>query len=282
MSTIHIPQIVRTGGFVPTEAEMGKMNAIVSATPKKSPGPSSARSGTTVLTAINDHLVPMSAAFSDAEREMVATTILWIQHVTTGTLKQMGWSDSKIADPKVRNSQEFWNVVQTVITKYTGWVAISKSYDTTYRDRTYKGSIDIAGVVQTVLKAIASAEAAEQLGQVAANLAVSQDTGVSNVANFFWNHKYHSQSDSQFTISPATKNAAGDPEYTYLFTYESIVQDDWRSLFIQSHYEEFTLSAVGMTLRFYLNIWQQPGIGDAVRQKLSQWLGSDIAHAPVG
>jgi hypothetical protein len=279
---IHIPEHVRTGGFVPTEAEMEQINAVVRVTPKKSPGPGSARSGRIMLTAINDHLVPMTPAMSDAEREMVATTILWIQHVTTGALKKMGWSDAKISDPKVRNSQEFWEAVQKVITTYTGWVAISKSYNTTFVDKTYKGSIDIAGVVQTVLKVIASAEAAEQLGQVAANLAVSQDTGVSNVANFFWNHKYHSKSDSQFTMSPATKNSAGDPEYTYLFTYESIVQDDWRSLFVQSHYEEFTLSAVGMTLRFYLNVWQQPGIGDAVKRRLSQWISSDIDSAPVG
>jgi hypothetical protein len=285
--TIIIPEYVRSGGFVPTAEELARIQNALAAVPSESRGfdagvviaPSTEP---TNLIAVNDHLIPMAVspdAISQEEKEMASTTALWIQHVTIGLCKDRGWKPEKIADPVVRDSKEYWDICLEAITRYTGWVVLVRAIDTRYHDETHKGQIDISGAVRTILEVVASEESAKQLAYVAEKLRGPVSVGVRDVATFWWNCSSPTHSASQFTMSPPVKKEAW-VEYYYLFTYENIRQDDWRALFVESHYEEFTLSVVCQTLGLYLDQWKK--VKDDVIKKLDKWIHDQIHDAPIG
>ena len=303
--SVHIPEYVRTGGFIPDAHTMDSIRrSVASVAARKVPSDSKSREGTRATTrdgapafvyAVNEQLLPTSSDLNDAETEMLTTTILWIQHVLIGhctgtTNGGLGWSQEKFSDPDTRNSQDFFDAVSFVVQMYTPWVGIAGTFNTTYKDQTHKGDINILSVVEKILSAVAPPAAAEQMAQAAAQI-VSRDmsVGVSNVGNFFWNSKYHSESKCQYLMSPGIKTSPYAVEYSYLLTYQSIIQEDWRTLFVSHTYEQFIFSASSLQIELYLSQWtaadpDNPGqtVRSSVRARLAQWLANEIHGAPIG
>jgi hypothetical protein len=264
--TIIIPEYVRSGGFVPTAEELARIqNALAAVEP-------------TIVTAVNDHLIPM-ASFSPEEREMISVTVLWIQHMTIGLCKERGWTPEKIADPKVRGSKEYWDICLEAITRYTGWVVPVKQLDTRYYGKTYKGKICISEVLTTILGDVGSAESAKQLAYVAEKLRGPVSVGVRDVVTFWWNCSSSGGSSSECTMSPPVKREAW-VEYNYLFTCESIRQEKWDTLFVPSYHKEFTFSVVCQTLGLYLDQWKK--VKDDVIRGAGKWIHDQIHDAPIG
>ncbi|TDY16721.1 hypothetical protein B0G81_7814 [Paraburkholderia sp. BL6665CI2N2] len=311
--TVFIPEHVRTGGLVPTPDLMWPINDALANLPKiKVPSsplelPRRAKDSgdpdVGAVVAVNDHLIPVSSDLTSDEQDMLSTSVLWIQHVLQGYCTgdpnkgYLGWTLEKFSDPDTRNTTVFYDAVISVLAKYCGWIALVGNYNTSYTDQTKKGEIDISAVVKTVLAAVAAPGTAEMLAVGAAALASKeQDTGVSNVGNFFWNSKYHKDEKCQFTVTPALKNENNFVEYAYLLTYESIIQDDWRTLFVQSHYEEFTFSACSAQIRLALPQWnakvdpnvvkdipepRPTTVGEYVKYRLGEFVSTQIQTAPI-
>lgn len=292
--SIRIPNHVSNGGFIPEQSLLRKINSALSDFPKTTLADpktltrkiKDTQPTASTLAAVNDHLIPVSSDLTADEQFMLTTTVLWIQHTLqgycTGSISSgcLGWSIDKFSDPDVRNSEEFYKAVIYTISNWCGWAANSGSFNTTYHDKTHKGNLDIISIVRTVLSAVAAPGTAEMLA-IGAQEIVSQDqdTGVSNVGNFFWNEKYHHQSKCQFVVTPAIKNVEYYVDYAYLITYESITQDDWRTLFIQNSYEEFIFSASSVQLRLSLDQWNI--VKSDVCDRLSKWLTDQVKHAPL-
>ena len=283
---IHVPAHVKTGGFIPDSATIASLKqSLADVSVPKVTGDQEFRKSAPVnrsqafpssVAAVNDHLIPFSDALSADEIRMLTTTILWIQHALIGyCTTTLGWSKEKFSDPAVRNSTEFFDAIAYVVEQYCGWVMVGD-----LNHRTYDGNINIMSAVGTSLKVVVGEDAAEMLAQGAALLASdNQGAGVSDVGNFFWNQKYQSQSQCQFSVSPAIKDESGSVYYAYLSIYESTVQNDWRTLFVQSHYDGLTLSTCIVPLRLGLDLWNR--VKNTVEERVSQWL-DQVKNAPLG
>lgn len=233
------------------------------------------------LTAVNDSLVP-SAKLTDDQQDMYTKSLLYIQHAAIGRAKfELNWNDDKIADPDVRNSMEWWNVISYVITNHCPWIQPDQYVNSKCHDEKHSGEVDMGAIISNVMAVAAGPEAASQITALANTMNNGGGgVGVDGVGTLFWNSKTTHDERSEMTTSPAIScGGATDVSYAYAFVYMSKTESDWRSLFVKHHYESFTCSVVSMNLTMYQHLWST--VKNDVYEQIEPWVHNQIKKAPL-
>lgn len=271
----------RTAGFVPTRRETLNLHndldiSIYNEIPKNIIQEASGHVDN--VTAVTGQLITSGGLSSD-EKNMTAITALWVQHVTIGIAKQHGWTTAMLADPERVNSLEYWGYTLQAITQYTPWVVpYYRTYEN-YNKELHSGEINLAQIISTVIQVALGTEAAQKMSALAEIMQSTQNVGVENVATFFWNHKYEHHEQSKVSFSPIVRDTNGRCEMSFAYTFMSYTQEDWRSLFVQSHYEDFQLIVSSIGIKFYPSIWDMRK--STVENRMQPWL-DNVNSAPLG
>lgn len=231
------------------------------------------------LTAVNDHLVSSSGLTPD-QTDMFSKTLLWIQHVVLGHVKNdLNWDDKKIANPEVRNSQDWWDANSEVIQSWVPWTTIDLAVNSKQDNVTKSGDVNMTDAIHDVMQLVAGEEAAAQVLALAKTLNQGADTGtpVDSVGHLFWNSKSASDSKSELSTSPAI-SCGDDISYAYAFIFMSETKKDWRSLFVSHHYESFTYRVVSLRIQIHKSMWDETK--DEINAKLLGKAKDEIKHAP--
>lgn len=229
----------------------------------------------TSVSAVNDQLTGLPPV-SDFEQDMIEKTFLWLQCVINGYAKQAGWSSNDIHDADKRNTPQFWTFVNAALHD-TPWAYITFTNSQYIHNSVHSGSIDLYGIVASAVAVITGTKGSDAMAATAKNMATSKSVGINDVGSFFWNHKYTHQEKSQWMSGPVLRTNA-TLSSCYAFTYMNYTQDDWRSLFVESHYQEFTLQVKGMAYDFLPQTWASQK--DAVSAKVDQFVKDTVKNAP--
>lgn len=288
---IWVPEYIANGGLILPDSlkkDFKKMNAARSnlqsratIAPAAAAAVAADQDTPDTVTAINDHYVS-SSKLTKKQQKMFARSILFINHAAIGhAKKELGWSDEKVANPDVRNTKEWWNVIAYVVQNHCPWINIDLVINDSCHNQTHSGEINMAQIIANVMSVVAGSEAAAQVTALSKTFSDgSGGTDVNSVGTFFWAQKCTNESKSELTNSPAIGDVNGNVAYAYAFVYMNHTENNWRSLFVSNHYDSFTCSVVSYRLQMLKSMWED--VEDDVNQQIKPWIDDQIKSAPLG
>ncbi|MEU4518982.1 hypothetical protein AB0F52_09725 [Amycolatopsis sp. NPDC024027] len=229
------------------------------------------------LTSVDDSLTFDSSDLPEDWVSAASEAHLFVQTAAKGLAQQNGLN---IGDPALYKSQGWFDALVSAIAKYADFVEIVGAKDVQVNNSTHSGSINISAIMGSIMSFYLGPTAAAEWSTLNDLLGNASDPKVSDFMNFWWSHVAKSTTDTGMSIGPNVRTEDNQIQFAVCFYSMTHVIDDWRSLFVSSTYEEFDVSAGGLTLTMDYDNYVK-----YARPAVQDYLGLDIAnkihHAPV-
>lgn len=150
-------------------------------------------------------------------------------------------------------------------------------------EQTKSGDIDVSDLVKdavTLIGGVNGASSFETLAEDMAAAAIGGSTGVTDVANFFWSHRHYNSTHSVATQGPVIRGPDGYLSSSRAAMTITVVEDDWRALFVRRHFESMTLDIMGVAYEFLPTVWATQKA--QVISEVGQWVTNGTTSAPIG
>jgi hypothetical protein len=201
--------------------------------------------------ASGNHLLLM-AGLSQNDVDCVTITDLWIQSVFRAKLRQQGWSDDKIYDPAMQQSDEYIATLMDSIEEETRWASVM---DSPQKFSAESNNQTVAQLLEFWLGTLG-----EPLAYVSSTI-LSVGPEANSVGNRFW----ESSRNNCFGMSAAIK--PGPIQYAYTAMSLSNPIRNWMGLF--SPYSN-TIQATCIPITI------NPDIFSELRQDVEERLGDRL------
>lgn len=229
------------------------------------------------LSAVDDSLLVNAPELTKDQVTAASETHLYVQTVAKGIAQQEGLD---IGSPDLYKSVDWYKALVSAVANYADWVEIVGAKDVAVNKSTHSGSINLSAVMGAVMTLYLGPTAAAEWSTLSTLLGGAEDPAISDFMNFWWSRVQKSTTDTGLSVGPNIETPDGQVQWAVCYYSMTHVIDDWRTMFISSTYEEFDLSAAGLTLQMDVEVYTR----DA-RQAVQNYLGADIANkirnAPV-
>jgi hypothetical protein len=229
------------------------------------------------LTSVDDSLTFNSSDLSADWVAAASETHLYVQTVAKAIAQQKGLD---IGDPNLYGQQGWYDALTAALATYADWVEIVGEKDVQVNNSTHSGSINLSAIMGTIMSLYLGPTAAAEWSTLNELLGKASDPGVSDFMNFWWSHVKKSTKNTGMSVGPNVKTTDSQIQWAICYYSMTHIIDDWRTMFVASKYEEFDVSAVGLTLTMdydnYVRYAQS-----AVQTYLGNDIGTKILTAPV-
>jgi hypothetical protein len=229
------------------------------------------------LTAVDDSLTLNSPDLNADWVAAASETHLYVQTVAKAIAQQKGLD---IGDPNLYGKQGWYDALASALAKYAGWVEIVGEKDVQVNNSTHSGTVNLSAIMGTIMTLYLGATAAAEWSTLNELLGNASDPGISDFMNFWWSRVAKSTTNTGMSVGPNVKSADNQVQWAVCFYSMTHVIDDWRTMFVSSTYEEFDVTAAGLTLTMdydnYVRYAQS-----AVRTYLGNDITNQIRTAPV-
>jgi hypothetical protein len=219
------------------------------------------------------------AKLSTLDADNHAKLLAYIQSVALGLQKDLPDGLSNLTSQE-KHKVEFDTYTQAV-QEYAQFLTSVGNESTDVQQETHTGSLNLSKIMEAAMSIFAGVEAAAAFEEFNTLMGTnSNDVGVSDFMNFWWNHVDHTEKDSSFKIGPAIYDSNEDIQFTILFSSMTFHVDDWRTMFIESEYQSFETFFSGRTYTYTRESWAK--FGPDIESKLNPKIESSIKSAPLG
>jgi hypothetical protein len=229
------------------------------------------------LTSVDDSLTANAPELTKADVDAASQTHLYVQQVAKAIAQQKGL---KIDDPGLYKSEAWYDALTGAITEWADWVEIAGGKDVKVNNSTHSGSINLSAIMGAVMSLYLGPEAEAMWSALSTLLGGAEDPQITDFMNFWWSHVSKSDTETGLSVGPNTIQSDGQISWAVVYYSMTQVIDDWRVMFISSTYEEFDVSAGGLTLVMDLDNYV-----NTAQKSVLKYLGDDIANkihnAPV-
>ena len=202
----------------------------------------------------------------------------WIQDVAEGIVKQRG-QDPRSWSTEMKSKGWFDAWIKAVV-EYAKFVTIVSDRGIGVSKSTHSGNVNIGAILDAAMKIYAGGEALATY-QSLSSLLGNPSTSVKNFADFWWSHTKQSKTDTGVKFGPAILTNDGESvEFTAVYFSMSESIDNWRTMFISSHYESVDVYTIGLTFQYTNADWKN--YGQDIKDKLSPAVKNSIQSAPLG
>lgn len=214
---------------------------------------------------------------TDEYRDAAAITRLWLQDVALGISKQKGY---KIDDPAFMRSREYMDCFFKAVIDYTKWVEVVGDQCIDSQKTTHSGELNLGEIMKAMLQMYVGVELADEWLNLTALLAGDVDTSVKDFMTFWWSSVNRNNSNSEMQVGPTFLSEDRECKFTIVQYSYNFQLNDWRSLFVSSHYEEFDVYSLGNTFQIDINVYKD--YEDEIKTKLGVDIKNSIHNAPIG
>ncbi len=214
---------------------------------------------------------------TDEYRNAASITRLWIKEVALGISKQKGYDVDK---SEFFRSKEYMDCFFKAVVDYTKWVEVVGSQCVDSEKSTHSGELNIGEIMKSILQIYIGVELADGWGSLTALLAGDVDTSVKDFMTFWWSNVNRNNSNSDMQVGPTFLSSDNECKFTIVQYSYSFQLNDWRSLFISSHYEEFDIYSLGNTFQIDMSVYKD--YEAEIKKKLGVEIEKGIHDAPIG
>jgi hypothetical protein len=234
------------------------------------------------LTAVGDSLTMNDPALPTEQVTAASHTHLYVAQVAKGLAQGKGLD---IRNPDLYKSEVWYQCLTGAVAQYAPWVEIVGDTTVATNNSTHTGSIDLSGIMGAVMSIYLGPEGQTMWTALSSVLGSASDPATTDFMNFWWSHVAKSTTSTGLSIGPNIQTADGQIQWAVVFYTMTHVIDDWRTMFISSTYEEFDVTAGGLTLNMDYDTYIQPVGGNPsassqVDARLGALIGTAITTAP--
>lgn len=229
------------------------------------------------LTAVADSLTYNDKALSSDERTAASNTHLYIQEVALAHCKSEGLD---IGDPNLYKSAAWYDALTWAVANYADWVEIVGSKSVTVNDSTHSGQINLSRIMGTVMALYLGPAAEAEWSALSDLLGGASSPAVDNFMDFWWSHVTKSSTDTGLSVGPNMISEDGNVQWAVCFYAMTHKIDDWRVMFVTSTYEEFDVSAGGLTLQMDMGVYNSD-VKEALEKRLAKDIKNKINNVPL-
>lgn len=231
--------------------------------------------GITALGGLQAGSPNLTATQVDAHGNLTA----WIQDVAEGIVKKENGGTEPDWTAEMKSVGWFKAWIKAVV-GYTKFVTITSDQSVQVSKSTHSGNINIGEILNAAMEVYVGGEALATYASLNSILG-NPSTAVSDFADFWWSHVEKSTTNTGVKFGPAIpKNGGESVEFTALYFSMTETVDDWRSLFVSSHYESVDIYTIGLTFQYTNEGWKE--FGPDIQAKLSPAVKASIKSAPLG